>query len=141
MEWVEANLKNSEVSVKGVYDPAMLVEYVYKRIGKHAVIVKEEKVKEEVKAEEEKKEEKTEEKKEGEGEAKPQKEEKETPIIEDTKVEEELKKYEYYYNQPMNLYAYRPVAYPAYSAAYYQAYPPPAPQILSDEDPNACSVM
>lgn len=145
VELVETDLKNSEVSVKGVYDPAMLVEYVYKRIGKHAVIMKEEKVDEEAKAEEEKKEEKVEEvaekKEEGEGEAKPQEEEKEA---EETNVEEEMKKYQYYYNPSMNLYAYPEIGYPAYPAAYYQAYPPPpapAPQMFSDENPNACSVM
>jgi hypothetical protein len=48
VETVETDLKNSEVSVKGVYDPAMLVEYMYKRFGKHSVIMKEEKVEEEV---------------------------------------------------------------------------------------------
>ncbi|AES73041.1 putative heavy metal-associated domain, HMA [Medicago truncatula] len=94
VEWVEANLKNSEVSVKGVYDSAMLVEYMYKRIGKHAVIVKEEKKVEE--GEENKK-------KEGEGDTKPQEEEKET-----TKLEEEMKKNEHYFNPPINMYAYPP---------------------------------
>lgn len=150
VELVETDLKNSEVSVKGVYDPTMLVEYVYKRIGKHAVIMKEEKVEEEAKAEEEKKEEKVEEvaenKEEGEGEAKPQEEEKEAVTVEETNVEEEMKKYQYYYNPSMDLYAYPEIGYPAYPAAYYHAHaypppPPPAPQMFSDENPNACSVM
>ncbi|CAJ2641249.1 unnamed protein product [Trifolium pratense] len=149
VESVETDLKNSEVSVKGMYDPARLVEYMYKRFGKHSVIVKEEKAEEEAKPEEEKKEEtveevKAEEEKKGEEEteAKPQ-DEGAAAIEEETKVEDELKKIEYYYNPPMDLYAYpaAAMAYPAYPPAYYQAYPPPAPQMFSDENPNACSVM
>ncbi|WJX41116.1 hypothetical protein P8452_28520 [Trifolium repens] len=144
VESVETDLKNSEVSVKGVYDPAMLVEYMYKRFGKHSVIMKEEKAEEEAKPEEEKKDEKVEEvaeeEKKEESEAKPQEEE--GAAAEETKVEDEMKRIEYYYNPPMDLYAYPPaMAYPAYPPAYYQAYPPPAPQIFSDENPNACSVM
>ncbi|KAG6686189.1 hypothetical protein I3842_11G005100 [Carya illinoinensis] len=38
----EPDLKSSQVTVKGVIDPEKLVEYLYKRTGKHAVIVKEE---------------------------------------------------------------------------------------------------
>ena len=40
VESAEADLKKSEVSVKGVFETAKLVEHVYKRTGKHAVIVK-----------------------------------------------------------------------------------------------------
>ena len=42
MKSVEPDLKISEVIVKGVFDPPKLVEYVHKRIGKCAVIVKQE---------------------------------------------------------------------------------------------------
>ena len=42
VESAEPDLKSSEVTVKGVFDPPKLVEYVYKRTGKHAVIVKQE---------------------------------------------------------------------------------------------------
>lgn len=152
---MEPDLKNSQVSVKGVYDPAMLVEFVHKRCGKHAVIVKqeteekkvvEEEAKEEKKAEEGEKENKKSE--EGEEENKEKKEEavgteakpqgETEAVIEETKVEAEVKKNEHYYNPPrygMDLYAYP--AYPSYPA-HYQAYPP---QIFSDENPNACTVM
>ncbi|CAN6248363.1 unnamed protein product [Urochloa humidicola] len=76
----EPDLKASEVTVKGVFDEAKLAEYVYKRTGKHAAIIKSEpvappetagsddKAKEEKKAEggsEEKKDDGKEEKKDG----------------------------------------------------------------------------
>ncbi|XP_004501717.1 heavy metal-associated isoprenylated plant protein 7-like [Cicer arietinum] len=117
VELAEADLKKSEVTVKGVYDPAMLVEYVYKRIGKHAVIMKEEKTVGEGAAKEE------------EGESK-EKEKKEENI-------EEMKRMEYYFHNPSMDIMY---AYP--SANYYQTYPPPPPpQLFSDENPNACTLM
>ncbi|XP_061345833.1 heavy metal-associated isoprenylated plant protein 7-like [Gastrolobium bilobum] len=156
VESAEPDMKNSVVTVKGVYDPKMLVEYVYKRTGKQAVILKQEpekneKVKEdkeEKKGEEEKEKEKenkekksegeeNKEKKEAEGEAKQEEE----VTIEETMVAE-VKKNEYqYYPQRngMEMYAY-PASYQAYPASYqvYQEYPP---QIFSDENPNACTVM
>ncbi|KAF7834005.1 heavy metal-associated isoprenylated plant protein 3-like [Senna tora] len=134
VESAEPDLKNSQVSVKGVFDPAKLIEYVHKRTGKQAVIVKQEAEKKE-KGEEgggdskEKKEENTEkkeengEKKEGESEGKAGGGEGEA-TTEETKVVE-LKKNEYYY-------------YPPRYAMEMHAYPP---QIFSDENPNACSVM
>ncbi|XP_028765196.1 heavy metal-associated isoprenylated plant protein 7-like [Neltuma alba] len=145
VESAEPDLKKSEVSVKGVFDPAKLVEFVRKRTGKQAVIVKQEaagkkektqegKAEEEKKAgeggEKEKKEEEgkgeekkeKEEKKEGEGEAAANAEEE--AVTEETKVVE-MKKSEYQYYPPryvMEMYAY-------------------PPQIFSDENPNACSIM
>ena len=56
VESVETSLGNDQVIVKGVIDPAKLVDYVYKRTKKQASIVKEEE--KEKKEEEEKKEEK-----------------------------------------------------------------------------------
>ena len=53
VESAEPDLKKSEVSVKGVFETAKLVEHVYKRTGKHAVIVKEEPEKREEEEEEE----------------------------------------------------------------------------------------
>ncbi|KAK7353870.1 hypothetical protein VNO80_19323 [Phaseolus coccineus] len=154
VESAEPDLKNSVVSVKGVYDPEKLVEYVNKRTGKLAVIVKQEPEKEEKveEAKEEKKEEVEKEKKSGEGEE--NKEKKEEEAKGETKAEEtaassedsnkvvpEVKINEYFYNPPrygMEVYAYpaHPV-HPAYPA-YYHAYPA---QIFSDENPNACPVM
>ncbi|KAI3961027.1 hypothetical protein MKX01_014359 [Papaver californicum] len=141
------DLKSSQVTVKGVFDPPKLIEYIYKRTGKHAVIVKTEpEKKEEEKKEGEKKEgEGEEKKKEGEGgekkeggegekkeggegeekkkeggeEAKPAEGEEKTE-----KVEIQLMKNEFYYYPPK------------YNMEY--VYPP---QIFSDENPNACSVM
>lgn len=156
VESAEPDLKNSEVSVKGVYDPAKLVEYVYKRTGKQAVIVKQEPEKKEKVEEAAKEEKKEEEKKSGEdeenkekkeeveeeeeakgGDAKEEKEET-TSTEENKKVVPEVKINEYFYNPQR--YGMEMYAYPAHSAppAYYQAYPP---QIFSDENPNACTVM
>lgn len=137
VESAEPDLKKSEVSVKGVFDPAKLVEFVLKRTGKQAVIVKEEAAEkkkgkaEEVKAADEKKSEegekekkeeevKGEEKKEGEGGAAAAEE----AMTEETKVVE-VKKSEYQY-------------YPPRYVMEMNAYPP---QIFSDENPHACSVM
>ncbi|XP_054819225.1 TMV resistance protein N-like [Prosopis cineraria] len=53
----ELDLKKSEVSVKGVFDPAKLVEFMWKRTGKQAVIVKQEVTEKKEKAEEGKEEE------------------------------------------------------------------------------------
>ncbi|CAJ1941519.1 unnamed protein product [Sphenostylis stenocarpa] len=60
VESVETDLANDQVIVKGVIDPAKLVDHVYKRTKKQASIVKDEEKKEEEKKEEEKKEEKKE---------------------------------------------------------------------------------
>ncbi|XP_031490503.1 heavy metal-associated isoprenylated plant protein 7-like [Nymphaea colorata] len=118
VESVETDLKNDKVIVKGVVDPEKLVEYIYRQTRKQATIVPPPPPppEEEKKEEEAKKEEKEEgEKKEG----------------EEGKGEEELKseakKSEYwpYWPPPRHYYA-------------EQAY---APQIFSDENPNACSVM
>lgn len=158
MESADPDLKNSQVTVKGVFDPPKLVEYVYKRTGKHAAIVKQEpppaEKKEEDKGKEDKKGEEGGEKEnkggdggggggEGEGEKKEKKEgedqkgegkggEEAAAAIEETKVVE-LKKNEYLYYIPqtqryaMDMYPLHPYPYP--------------PQIFSDENPNACSVM
>ena len=39
---MDPDLKSSQVSVKGAFDPAALVAYVHRRTGKHAAIVKQE---------------------------------------------------------------------------------------------------
>lgn len=154
VESAEPDLKSSQVVVKGAFDPAQLVEYVYKRTGKHAAIVKQEpekKEKEEAKDggnKEEKKgdsgggekgskggEEEKKEKKEG-NEAKP-----EAPAAateeEVNKVVELQKNAYFYYPQRYAMeYSYTP---PIFNYEHpTNAY---APQIFSDENPNACSVM
>ncbi|XP_021287099.1 LOW QUALITY PROTEIN: heavy metal-associated isoprenylated plant protein 7-like [Herrania umbratica] len=148
VESAEPDLKSSEVTVKGVFDPPKLVEYVYKRTGKHAVIVKQEpENKKEEKAKDANKEEQKgeeggdKEKKEGGGEENKNKKEggASTEAIagaagpaaavaaeggaEETKVVEQHRINEHFYP-------------PRYATEFY-AYP----QIFSDENPNACSVM
>lgn len=161
MESAESNLKGSQVTVKGVFEPQKLVEYVYKRTGKHAAITKidpppppppkdeaaaaEAEKKEEGKGEngggeskgEEGKDEKAkteEEKKEGEGEATNNGGggggggEEDGKVVEVRKIENP---YHCYYYQPPS------VAVPAMEMPPH-AYPP---QLFSDENPNACTVM
>ncbi|KAI4336344.1 hypothetical protein L6164_014881 [Bauhinia variegata] len=157
VESAEPDLKNSQVSVKGVFDPPKLVEFVYKRTGKHAVIAKQEPEKKEEKTEEgkEKKGEEggeKENKSNGEAEGEEKKEKKggkpdgvEVGTVEETQTKVvELKRSEYYYYPPtyaMEMYAYPPQIFsdenPNACSVMY-AYPP---QIFSDENPNACSVM
>lgn len=110
VESVETDLANDQVVVKGVVEPTMLVDYVYKRTKKQASIVKDEEKKEEEKKEEKKedKEEKKDEDQEGKG--------------EDDKKMSDIKKSEYWPSKYFSEYAY-------------------PPQIFSDENPNACSVM
>jgi hypothetical protein len=146
VESAEPDLKNSLVTVKGVIESDKLVEYVYKRTGKQAVIVKqEEEKKEEAKEtkEEEKKTEENEKEKKGSGEGEEKKEAScaaegdgkssggDGGGAEETKVVElKINEYHYNYNPPsMEFYAYNNTGQP---------YPP---QMFSDENPNACSVM
>ncbi|WJX27327.1 hypothetical protein P8452_16155 [Trifolium repens] len=112
VESVETDLGNDQAIVKGVIDPAKLVDEVYKRTKKQASIVKEEEKKEEEKKEEQKKEEKKEEDK---------KESEEENKEDDNKTE--IKRSEYWPSKDYVDYAYY------------------APEIFSDENPNACSVM
>ncbi|CAK8531268.1 unnamed protein product [Lathyrus sativus] len=116
VESVETDLGNDQAIVKGAIDAAKLVEEVYKRTKKQASIVKEE---EEKKEEEKKEEEKKEEKKEGEEEEKKESEE-ENKEEDDNKTE--IKRSEYWPSKDYIDYAY-------------------APEIFSDENPNACSIM
>ncbi|OMO84155.1 hypothetical protein CCACVL1_10970 [Corchorus capsularis] len=151
VESAEPDLKSSEVTVKGVFEAPKLVEYVYKRTGKHAVIVKQEpdNKKDDEKAKDGNKDEKKgdegggdkEKKEAGGGEENKDKKEGGGENVEaanngavaaaaeggggeEVKVVE-LKKNEYYYYPPR------------YATGFYE-YPP---QIFSDENPNACSVM
>ncbi|CAI9783988.1 unnamed protein product [Fraxinus pennsylvanica] len=115
VESVTTDLANDHVIVKGVLDPDKLVNDVYKKTRKQASIVKDEEKKEEKKEGEEKVEEKKEEKQEEKKEGEESKEE------EDTKTD--IKKSEYW---PPPKY-YMDYAYP--------------PQMFSDDNPHACSVM
>ncbi|CAA0827290.1 Heavy metal transport/detoxification superfamily protein [Striga hermonthica] len=144
VESAEPDLKSSQVKVKGAIEPEKLVDHVHKRTGKHATVVKvepdkkedEEKAKEEGK--EDKKGEKGKEAKKGADEPEKEKEEPLPPAADSEESKLEMKKHElnYYYPPQHNLYPQRYVhehyAYPHY------AYPP---QMFSDENPNACTVM
>ncbi|KAL5543864.1 hypothetical protein UlMin_007648 [Ulmus minor] len=162
VESAEPDLKSSQVAVKGAFDPPKLVEYVHKRTGKHAVIVKQEPEKKDKEGKEEKKAEGggEKDKKGGEEAAAPPPpaggEENKTDkneaeagkgggdVTEETKVE--LKKNELNYPTINALEMYANNAYPTSNAQEmyannpyaYHSYPP---QIFSDENPNACSVM
>ncbi|KAK9277911.1 hypothetical protein L1049_027468 [Liquidambar formosana] len=166
VENAEPDLKSSQVTVKGVFDPPKLVEYLYKRTGKHAVIVKQEpEKKEEEKGKEEKKGEEGDKEKKGDGDEKKEKKgggeeaaPKAAPAAaggeaggeEETKVVE-MKRNEFaYFPASYNPHMYhQPMAYPdPYPYPYPQPYPPQyappqyaEPQMFSDENPNACSVM
>ncbi|CAK7323322.1 unnamed protein product [Dovyalis caffra] len=111
VESVETDLANDQVIVKGVVDPSKLVDDVHKKTRKQASIVKDEEKKEEEKKEEEKKEDKEGQKKDGE----------EEKGEDDKKLD--IKRSEYWPSKD-------------YSDQY--AY---APEIFSDENPNACTVM
>ncbi|KAL5769347.1 hypothetical protein ACOSQ2_016130 [Xanthoceras sorbifolium] len=120
VESVETDLGKDQVVVKGVVDPLKLVDYVYKRTGKQASIVKDEEKKEDEKKEEETK--KDEKEAGGEKKDKDGGEEGKGDQEDDTKLE--IKRSEYYW-----------------TSKYYSEYPYTHPQIFSDENPNACSVM
>ncbi|PHT46385.1 hypothetical protein CQW23_15543 [Capsicum baccatum] len=152
VENAEPDLKNSQVTVKGAFEATKLVEYVSKRTGKQAVIVKveaEKKAEEEREPKEDKKAEKKTDEKEAkkaeEGDKKEEKKEEAAPPANeeaaaaqnDADPKLDVKKNEfYYYHHPQNHQLYNP---PRFAHEMHE-YPPP-PQLFSDENPNACSVM
>ncbi|ESQ43523.1 hypothetical protein EUTSA_v10016103mg [Eutrema salsugineum] len=137
VESVEPDFKASQVSVKGVFTPEKLVEYVYKKIGKHAAVVKQDpppklpekeketKDKDEKKKEEEQPKEGKEAKEDGGGGAA-------KPMAGggDAAAEEGIKSVDLKKNE----YQYQPPRYPVEMFTY-------PPQIFSDENPNACTIM
>lgn len=145
MENAEPDLKSSQVTVKGAFEPEKLVDYVWKRTGKHAVISK---VEQETKPEEKEKE--------GDKVKKAEEVEKETKKVEKGEEKEEknggtagklagdqdedskmeFKRNESFHNYPQNYQVY---PHQRSVQDMYAAYPPP--QIFSDENPNACFVM
>lgn len=139
---VEADLKASQVTVKGVFEEAKLSDYVYRRTGKHAAIVKSEPVaaenvddgnaKDDKKAAEggeEKKDDGKEEKKdEDKKEADKQKD--------DGNAGDEGKDKDP--GAVANMYMHYPRSNHLSEYGYAYQYPP---QLFSDENPNACSLM
>ncbi|KAH6772047.1 Heavy metal transport/detoxification superfamily protein [Perilla frutescens var. frutescens] len=151
VESVEPDLKSSQVAVKGVFEAEKLTDYIHKRTGKQATIIKvEAEKKEEEKAKEGKEEKKPEEagkeaaaakqdedggkaKEGGEAEAKTVVE---AEAADETKVE--FKKNEMQYSYPEHYHQQQ--VYPQRFVQEYQ-HEYPSPQMFSDENPNACSVM
>ncbi|KZV46488.1 neurofilament medium polypeptide-like [Dorcoceras hygrometricum] len=135
----ESDLKSSQVTVRGVFEPEKLVDYVWKRTGKQAVISK---VEPEDKVNQEDKVKKVEEA------------EKETNKVENGKEKEEPNgttagkfpprvesedeeaKMDFRRNEFFQNYQVYPQRFIQDSYAAY-----PSPQIFSDENPNACFVM
>lgn len=111
---METNLANGHAIVKGVVDPAKLVDDVYKKTRKPVSIVKNEEKKEAEKKEEEK-----------DGEKKDDRGGEEAGKGEDEK-KLEIKRSEYWMSKYYLEYAY---------------YDPPPDQLFSDENPNACFIM
>ncbi|CAA3011272.1 heavy metal-associated isoprenylated plant protein 7-like [Olea europaea var. sylvestris] len=165
-ESAEPDLKSSQVTVKGMFEPEDLVDYVYKRTGKHAVIVKVEPDKKEDEKEKEKdcKDEKKtggekKEAKKGGEEAKENKEGgggEEPPAKPEDDTKLDLKKNEFYHYYPQNYQiqpqrfvqehidiGYAPQIFIDENQRFVQEHIDIgyAPQIFSDENPNACSVM
>ncbi|KAK9080559.1 hypothetical protein SSX86_000317 [Deinandra increscens subsp. villosa] len=126
VESVVPNLQNSQVTVKGTFPAAELVAYVSKRTAKHAVIVKQDSgdTAEEKKADEGG--DKKDEKKDGE------KQDEAAQPDDTAATAPEMRKSEHNYN-----YYYQPANYHLYPSRYAAE----APQMFSDENPNACSVM
>ncbi|KAF8686208.1 hypothetical protein HU200_043589 [Digitaria exilis] len=145
---VEADLKASQVTVKGVFEEAKLADYVHKRTGKHATIVKSELVaaesagdgnakddKKESEGGEEKKDDGKEEKKDG-GDAGGDGKEGDKQKHDGNAGDGEEKD-----KDPAtmaNLYMHYPRFNHQSGYGYAYQYPP---QIFSDENPNACAVM
>ncbi|XP_010442553.1 PREDICTED: heavy metal-associated isoprenylated plant protein 3-like isoform X2 [Camelina sativa] len=130
VESVEPDFKASQVSVKGVFTPEKLVEFVYKRVGKHAAVVKQDPPPKPPEKEKETKD--KEEKKKEDGQPKEGKEAKEDGGAKgdggaavEGNIVVDLKK---------NEYQYQPPRYPVEMFAY-------PPQIFSDENPNTCTIM
>ncbi|CAN0890805.1 Heavy metal-associated isoprenylated plant protein 7 [Linum grandiflorum] len=132
VETVETDIVNGTVTVKGVVEPEKLAEHVYKKTRKHvSVVTKEEEKKKEEGSEEEKKKEEEEKKKEEEDK---KKKEEGGGDQEQGKTEEELM-------QQINEHEIKRSEYWPSRSSYSELYAYPPPQMFSDENPNACSVM
>ncbi|XP_073028285.1 heavy metal-associated isoprenylated plant protein 7-like isoform X1 [Primulina eburnea] len=143
VESAEADLKKSQVTVRGVFEPETLVEYLHKMTGKHAVVETEAEKEEEVKVTEGGEQEKKPEEGEKDQEAKKNKENGggggEPPSKAAAAVgtwDLEMKKSESYYHYSGQNHEFDPQRFVAEWPAY--EYPP---QMFSDENPNACNVM
>ncbi|OEL31485.1 hypothetical protein BAE44_0007495 [Dichanthelium oligosanthes] len=146
----EPNIQTSEVIVKGIFDEAKLAKYVYKCTGKHAAIIKSELV---TPPESTGSDNKTKEEKEAkDAEAKEDDSNTGGKEVDTTAIAADNLYMSYpWFAFPGGYQTPSPMPSPRY--VYQPAYPPPsyvdympqyqimAPQIFSDENPNACSIM
>jgi hypothetical protein len=143
VESAEPDLKASQVTVKGVFEEAKLADYVHRRTGKHAAIVKSEPVAAENNGGDAK-----DDKKADEGGEKKKDDSKEEEKQESDKQKDDGSAGGGEEKDPLamgNLYMHYPrfnhpsgYGAPGYNYQYQYQY---APQLFSDENPNACSVM
>ncbi|KAD5507716.1 hypothetical protein R6Q59_029623 [Mikania micrantha] len=131
VESAVSDLKNSQVTVKGIFLASELVAHVHKKTNKTAVIVNPDPDPKTAEDNTGKPDNGGEKKADG-GEKKQKSASDVEAALSDTRKNEY-----YYYNQPVNYLSYPP----SYVAEAMYSYPPPAPQMFSDENPNACSVM
>ncbi|KAH6813602.1 Heavy metal transport/detoxification superfamily protein [Perilla frutescens var. frutescens] len=135
----ETELSSGKVTVTGTMDADRLVDYVYRRTKKQAKIVPQPEP-EKPPEESPKPEEKAEEAKPAEEEKKEEGEKRDSPPEEEKKedggdAEEEVKSVE---EQAAAMYK---MMYHNYQPIYVVERIPPAPQLFSDENPNACTIM
>ncbi|CAN6466203.1 unnamed protein product [Victoria cruziana] len=146
VQTAETDLASSKVTVTGTMDANKLVEYVYRRTRKQANIVPPPKSEEEKKEEPPAEEPKAEEKKEEKAEENKVEEKKEEEKKDEEKKEEEGKKEEESKGEPEE--AGKLQITPDEDAMKKMVFYPPiyviervyAPQIFSDENPNACCI-
>jgi hypothetical protein len=141
VESAEPDLKASQVTVKGVFEEAKLADYVHRRTGKHAAVIKSEPVAAENNggdAKDDKKADEGSEKRKDDSKEEKQESDKQKDDSDGGGGEEK---------DPLamgNLYMHYPrFNHPSggYGAPGYTYQYQYAPQLFSDENPNACSVM
>lgn len=140
----ETELSSGKVTVTGTMDADRLVDYVYRRTKKQAKIVPQpepepEKQPEESPKPEEKKEENSEEAKPAEEEKKEEGEKKDPPPEEEKKEEGAAAEHDGGATEEQSMY--KMMYHHHYQPIYVIERIPPAPQLFSDENPNACTIM
>ncbi|KAK4774601.1 hypothetical protein SAY86_009536 [Trapa natans] len=152
VEWAEADMKSSEVSVRGVFEVPKLVEYVYKRTGKHAVIVKQDPPLQEKKVSDEKTKQV---KKAGQEESKEKNTDQDQAAMEENNAKamefmrNDLYHYPAFYQPPYyppdNFYFSLPPPFPPshqyYQPPYYAAHQNPQPFTAETENQSPCFIM
>eukprot|EP00252_Welwitschia_mirabilis_P025154 TRINITY_DN774_c0_g1_i4.p1 TRINITY_DN774_c0_g1~~TRINITY_DN774_c0_g1_i4.p1 ORF type:complete len:256 (-),score=23.93 TRINITY_DN774_c0_g1_i4:273-1040(-) len=132
----EADLKKEQVMVTGTIESARLTEYLYKKTGKHAVVVSEEPQPEATDKDKENEKENDKEKNKDGAQSEPAEAPKSESSEQDAPAatdgggsDQDPKKIEMMMNMNMN------------PGKYVIEYDVPPPQLFSDENPNACAIM